>query len=141
MVDLALLGALAGDWTTEATHRMLPDEVVAGATTFEWLAGERFLIQRSRVEHPQFPDSVSVLGDFDGRLEQHYYDSRGVHRIYAVELGEDTWRMARDAPGFSQRFTGTVSEDGDAIAGLWTLSRDGDTFEDDVAIAFRRVQR
>ena len=46
--------------------------------------------------------------------------------------------MWRNAPGFSQRFTGTFSDDGDTIDGLWKLSRDETTWDDDLKISFRR---
>ncbi len=52
--------ALVGEWTIEATHRLLPGVLVRGSTVFEWLEGEQFLIQRSRMEHPDFPDSPSL---------------------------------------------------------------------------------
>jgi hypothetical protein len=69
----------------------------------------------------------------------HYFDSRGVYRVYAVGMTEGTWMLSRDAPGFSQRFTGTFSDEGNTIVGLVELSRDGSTWEDDLAITYRRV--
>jgi hypothetical protein len=54
-----------------------------------------------------------------------------------VSFGDGVWRMRRDQPGFPQRFAGTV--DGDTISGLWELSRDDTTWDDDLGIAFRRV--
>jgi hypothetical protein len=67
-----------------------------------------------------------------------YFDSRGVHRVYGVSFNDRAWRMWRNAPGFSQRFTGTFSDDGDTIDGLWKLSRDDTTWDDDLKISFRR---
>ena len=133
------LNALVGTWTIEAKHPAYPDVVVPGRATFEWLEGEHFLIQRSRADHPDFPDSLGVIGEFDGGLALHYFDSRGVHRVYEMSLIDGVWRMSRDAPGFSQRFTGTSADDGDTISGLWQLSRDGTTWEDDLEIVFRRA--
>jgi hypothetical protein len=31
-------------------------------TTFEWLDGKRFLIQRWRVEYPDAPDAPAIIG-------------------------------------------------------------------------------
>jgi hypothetical protein len=133
------LGPLVGDWATEATHPMLPSLVVLGHSSFEWLEGERFLILRARNEHEQFPDSVSILGEFeDGTLEMHYYDSRGVHRIYAMAMDDGAWRLWRDHPGFSQRFAGTFADGGDTLVGTWQLSRDDETWNDDLAITYRK---
>lgn len=69
----------------------------------------------------------------------HYYDSRGVFRVYRVGADDRTWRLWRDEPGFSQRFTGDVLDGGSTIAGRWQLSRDGDRWDDDLAITSTRV--
>ena len=131
--------ALVGTWALDATHPMLPGEEIRGEMTFEWLDGRRLLIQRSHCEHPKIPDAIAIFGVIDGQLSMHYFDSRGVHRIFAVSLSEGTLRYARDAPGFSQRVTLTVSDDRDTIAGQGELSRDGTSWQDDLAITYRRV--
>jgi hypothetical protein len=137
--ELAPLNALVGDWTYEATHPAVPDTVVHGRSTFEWLEGERFLIQRSVNDHPDFPDGILVIGRTDDHLRLHYFDSRGVHRIYEVELIDGEVRFARDEPGFAQRFIGTFSDDGDTFGGVWQLSTDDATWADDLAIEYRRA--
>jgi hypothetical protein len=131
-----VLNALVGEWTFEATHPML-DGVVRGEASFEWLEGEKFLIHRSRNDTPETPDSISIIGAPDGgELAMHYFDSRGVHRVYRMAFSEDEWTMSRDHPGFSQHFIGKLG--GDMIAGLWQVSRDGQTWDDDLAITFTR---
>src|SRR4030095_12011452 len=89
--------------------------------TVEWLEGERFLIHRARTDHPDFPDSISIIGFTDqdrvgdapaaagkGPFSMHYFDSRGVYRLYNASIDDGSWRFWRDAPGFSPRFRGTV---------------------------------
>jgi hypothetical protein len=114
---------LIGRWTTEATHPAMPGVVVHGTAVVEWLGGERFLIVRATTDHPDFPDSLSVIGamgddrvdDATGKtaargeeqLQLHYSVPRGVFRRCDVEMTDAAWRWWRDAPGFSQRFTGT----------------------------------
>ena len=117
---------------------MFPGQVVTGRTTFEWLEGERFLTQRSRMDHADFPDSLTVIGEHDGGLSAFYFDSRGVQRVYGMSVSGPTWRMWREAPGFSQRFEATFDESGAAISGLWQLSRDDENWDDDLEIVFRR---
>jgi hypothetical protein len=130
--------ALVGEWATEATHPAYPELVVHGEASFEWLEGEQFLIQRSRNEHPDFPDSISVIGPVDERIAMYYFDSRGVHRVYETSFSDGVWRLWRDAPGFSQRFRGEFAEDGNTVTGLFELSRDDSTWDDDLEITYRR---
>lgn len=149
-----LLGRLLGDWTTEASHPAMPGVVVSGSVAVEWLEGARFLIHRGRVEHPDFPDSISILGVTDQdrveggarevaengepQLSMHYFDSRGVFRVYAASIDQGSWRLWRNAPGFSQRFTGTFAADGNTLEGLWQQCTDDTTWQDDLKITYRR---
>ena len=110
--ELEALDVLVGEWSLEATHPAYPSTVVPGRATFEWLEGRQFLIQRARSDHPDFPDSISVIGvaaDSE-QLSAHYFDSRGVQRIYGMSMSDGVMRMWRDEPGFSQRFTGSFSD-------------------------------
>lgn len=68
----------------------------------------------------------------------HYFDSRGVFRVYEVGVDSKSWRYFRDSPGFSQRFTGTFSDDGNTIVGLCELNRDGAHWKDDLRITYRK---
>jgi tRNA-Thr(GGU) m(6)t(6)A37 methyltransferase TsaA len=137
--SVAPLAALVGDWEIEATHPAFPSTVVRGRISVEWLEGERFLIHRWRMEHPDFPDSIAVIGAMGGPLALQYFDSRGVHRVYGMSLADDLWRLWRDDPDFRQRFTGRFLDGGATLAGQWELSRDGSTWDDDLQITYRRV--
>ena len=131
---------LVGTWATEATHPGLPGTVVTGQATFEWLEDQKFLIQRSHYDHPEIPDAITVTGIIDGKPSMYYFDPRGEHRVFAVDITADTWRYRNDTPGFSQRFTGRLSDDGTAISGQAELSTDdGATWEHDLAIVYRRI--
>ena len=132
-------GRLVGDWTTEATHPAVPGTVVRGTATIEWLEGERFLIFRAGNDHPDFPDSVSVIGDTDG-LRMHYFDSRGVFRVYAVNVTDSGWEIARDAPEFDQRLWMTFAEEDNTIIGKSKLSEDHATWTDDLEITYHRTR-
>jgi hypothetical protein len=130
-----------GSWEAEGAHPMLPGEAIRGTSTFEWLDGRRFVIWRSQYEHPKIPDAITLIGVTDGQLSMHYFDERGVYRVYAASLDQGTWRYWRDAPApdLSQRFSGTFSDDGNTITGRGELSKDGSTWEDDLALDYRRV--
>jgi hypothetical protein len=151
--QVALLERLVGRWSTEATHPALPSVTVHGEARIEWLEGNRFVIVRATTDHPDFPDSISILGFTDSdrvsgpgdiaavgpQMKMHYYDSRGVFRECETGIDEKTWRISRLAPGFSQRFTGSFSDDGDTIVGLWEMCTDAVHWTDDLAITYRRT--
>jgi hypothetical protein len=150
---IQLLDHLVGSWTTEMTHPALPGVVVQGTALFEWLEGEQFLIHRGRTDHPDFPDSISIVGITDrdrvddaagdqaavieSPMRMHYFDSRGVFRVYDIAIDDQAWRIWRDSPGFSQRFTGAFADNGDTISGVWQLRRDVQ-WDDDLEITYRR---
>jgi hypothetical protein len=150
MRDLQSLGKrLVGGWTTEGTHPGLPGTVIHGSSEIDWLEGERFLIYRTRYDHPDIPDGISIIGDTDG-LHMHYFDTRGVHRIYDVKVTDEGWEMAmdRDSPAssfawpderFSQRMNFTFEDDNRTMTGKGRLSYDNVTWVDDLEITFSRA--
>jgi hypothetical protein len=73
-----------GRWETEGAHPMLPGEAIRGTSTFEWLDGRRFVIWRSHYDHSEIPDAITIIGVTDGELSMHYFDHRGVYRVYAA---------------------------------------------------------
>ena len=152
-MTLQQLDRLVGNWTTEATHPAAPGLVVRGTVVTEWLEGKQFLIHRSRNDHPDFPDAISIVGATDRdrigeaapepaqpSLTMHYFDSRGVFRVYQVDMEADTnvFTIWREAPGFSQRFRGTFVDADSGIQGLWQVCEDGSHWHDDLQINYRR---
>ena len=135
--------------TCPCSHPALPGVIVHGTAIGEWLEGERFLIFRSRTDHPDFRDAISIIGNTqrdrvdesvasNTQLSMHYFDSRGVFRVYEASTDGETWRLWRNTPRFSQRFTGTFGGDGNVIAGLWQLCEDDAHWHDDLRIVYRR---
>jgi hypothetical protein len=109
-----------------------------GRVTFEWLEGRCFLTQRFVIEHPAAPSGIAIIGAGDEPeiFSQHYYDSRGVARVYQMSLDGGIWKLWRDAPGFCQRFTGVTSGDGSAIKGAWQGSADGSAWKHDFGLTY-----
>jgi hypothetical protein len=76
---------------------------------------------------------------------QHYFDSRGVVRLYEMTFDGTTWQLLRTKPDvtpleFSQRYVGTFAPDGDTIEGAWETSDDlGATWEHDFELIYRRA--
>jgi hypothetical protein len=113
-----------------------------GRTTFEWLDGRFFLTQRFVVEHPAAPSGISIIGagPDPGTFTQHYYDSRGVARVYQMSLDGGVWKLWRAAPGFWQRYSGIISGDGTTIAGAWEGSADGQEWKHDFGLTYLKVR-
>ena len=134
---LASFDELIGSWATDATHPQF-DGVVPGSTTFEWLNGGHFIIERSHNDHELFPDAISVIGapEAGGGLVMEYFDSRGARRTYGVSLAEGVLRIWRDDPAFAQRFLATLGHD--SFEGRWQLARSRDDWQDDLKVSYRR---
>jgi hypothetical protein len=149
---LGHLDPLVGEWETESTHPALPGTVVPGRAAFEWLEGRHYLVWRERRDHPEFPDSITLVGcgapegsdastDWPGGCLAHYYDSRGVFRATVWAAEEGALRLRRDHPGFSMRCVYTLGADRDTMALECQVSQDGTTWEPDLQATYRRVGR
>jgi hypothetical protein len=140
---LERLDAFIGEWSIEVPFA----PGVTGRAVFEWVLGRQFLMERSEVpDVPDAPDGIAIVGvDRDGEAyTQHYFDSRGVARVYAMTFRDGVWTLLRDAPDFTpldfwQRFTGEFSADGGTISGRWETSQDGSTWEHDFDLTYRKV--
>lgn len=128
--------ALLGEWEVEAS--IAPG--VTGRAVFEPLEGDAFIVQRSSAPDPA-PDSVWIIGRDDSSEEATalYHDTRGVARVYRTSLVDGVWRLWRDAPGFAQRYTGTIDGDGLTIRGAWELSRDNATWDHDFDLTYTKT--
>jgi hypothetical protein len=145
---LESLDVLIGRWEMEASFEAgyfgpgtPPITGRGGRTTFEWLEGRFFLTQRFVNEHPAAPSGIAIIGPGTdlATFEQHYYDSRGVARVYQMSLDDGVWRVWRQAPGFWQRYTGEISEDGTSIKGAWEGSADGREWKHDFGLTYLKV--
>ncbi|MCA1832121.1 MAG: hypothetical protein ABR548_05125 [Actinomycetota bacterium] len=99
------------------------------------------MAMHSEIDEPGIPSGVAIFGSDDstGEYFMLYFDERGVSRKYEVSLRDNTLRWWRNAPGFSQRFTGAFSYDGRTIVGKGELSKDGVTWEGDLALTYTRA--
>jgi hypothetical protein len=138
---LAPFSVLVGTWTAVGTHPLVPGTTFHGRATFEWLAGGAFLLMRSEVDEPQIPSGIAVFGtdDATGACTMLYFDERGVSRRYEASLRDNVWSWWRDNPEFSQRFRGEIAADGRTIVSRGELSRDGATWEPDLALTYTRA--
>jgi hypothetical protein len=123
--------SLVGEWRILAALGDDPGADVGARVTFEWL---------------EAPDGIAIIGadpDSEANYRQHYFDSRGVARVYKMSLEDGVWKLWRDEPDFStldfsQRFTGTFSTDGTTIVGRWEICHDGTAWEHDFDLTHTR---
>lgn len=145
---LERLDVLVGRWTVQPKV----EGVGTSWSEFSWLENGAFLRQESDTdpmppttpkvwqENSPFP-TIAIVGldDADNEFTMLYADARGVHRVYRMTFIDNVWTMWREAPGFNQRFTGRISEDGDVIDGQWEMSKDSVTWNLDFEITYTRV--
>ena len=138
---LAPFEALVGAWTVVATHPEMPGTTFHGRATFRWLEQGAFLVMHWAFDEPGVPSSIAVFATDDVLSECYvlYFDERGVSRKYDVALRDGVWTWKRDAPGFDQRFSGRLSDDGARIEGNWEVRRDGVTWANDLDMTYTRA--
>jgi hypothetical protein len=147
--DAALqrLDVFVGTWALEAIFPSDPARLLPGGrSVFAWMKGGRILVQRTEVATPAVPDSLALVVARPGAdaYTQHYFDSRGVARLYAMAFKDGVWTLVREAPDFSplefaQRFTGTFTDGNQTIRGVWERSADGVTWEKDFDLTYRKI--
>ncbi len=150
---LARLGVFIGDWSVEA---VFPGQPVAPAgaasnaglvrSRFKWALDGQFLLQHTQVPFPDAPDSLAIVATDlrTGNYTQHYYDSRGVLRLYAMSFTAGVWTLTRAAADFSaldfrQRFIGTFDAQENTITGAWERAFDVGDWEHDFALTYHRL--
>jgi hypothetical protein len=141
------LTMLVGEWEMVAKFKEIPPADAAARVVFEWMPGKRFLIQRWEIPVAEAPDGIAIIGadpDRDGDFLQHYFDSRGVARVYKMSLSAVAWKLWRDAPdfsplAFSQRYSGTFTDEGRTICGFWEICHDASTWEHDFDLTYTKA--
>jgi hypothetical protein len=137
------LEVLIGDWQTSGSHPYLPNTTLLGRVSFEWLEGGAFLIMRSEIDNPKFPDGVEIFGSDDAAKEffMLHFDERGTSRKYNVSMTGKQLKWWRDEPSFSQRVTITIEDDGNKMVSKGEMSRDGAAWEDDLSLTYERSSK
>jgi hypothetical protein len=139
---------LIGDWDAAGEVPADPPVRLTLRTTIERLG--TFVVMRSVGEPAENPDSLSVIGGAPNAAPQpmHYFDSRGVQRLYLTAIEGATWRIWRapgedwngpNGPGFDQRFIGEIAPDGRTIEARWErATAPGDGWELDFPLTYVR---
>jgi hypothetical protein len=134
------LEPLVGEWRVLATAPGGEPWPGEAHSSFEWHESGAHLAHRSTVDMPEAPDSISIVGcdAANGTYFQLYSDDRGVCRVYEMSIGDGEWQLWREGDPFPQRFTATISEDGDTISGRWEKAEDGVNYTTDFYLSYTR---
>ena len=139
---------LIGEWHGEG--EMLDPPIKLTVDSKIERLGE-FMVMTSVGKPKEVPATIAIIGGApDGEPQpMHYFDSRGVKRMYLTTVKGSTWTMwlapgedwnGPDGPGFNQRFIGEISSDGKKIEGRWErgMGDAGDRWEIDFPLRYVR---
>jgi len=140
---------LIGEWHGEGEFPTEPPMKMSAEAKIERMGV--FIVFSSVGEPAELPDSISIIGGAPEGEPQpmHYFDSRGVKRLFMMSLEGSTWKIWRapgedwngpHGPGFNQRFIGEISADGRTIQARWErgTGEGGDNWEIDFPMTYVR---
>ena len=128
------LDRLLGTWDI-TMHHVAMTEPVTGRQHYEPVLADAFVMLRWTYEHPDFPDAIALLDD----STCHYFDVRGVTRLFELTLDASGWSMIRRDRDFWQRSAGRFVGP-DLMEGTGENSHDGGvTWEHDYALSYVRA--
>jgi hypothetical protein len=128
------LDRLIGSWDF-TMHHVAMSEPITGHQDYERVLDDAFVLLRWTYDHPDFPDAMIFISE----ERYHYFDVRGIARIFDFDITDDGWSMVRFDDDFSQRLTARFTGPDD-IEGSGEASRDaGTTWQPDFTITCRRA--
>jgi hypothetical protein len=140
---LKALEPFVGEWTLEAS--LAPG--IDGRASFEWTLDDQFLLFHTEIPVEGAPQGLSIiaLDDDGGAFTMHYFDTRGVVRLYGMTISDGAWTLLRTTPDFTplpfhQRYLGSFSDDGRRIDGRWETSDDGARWKLDFELNYTRAE-
>ena len=116
---LRRLDILVGNWTLRGRTLDTAEDNIVGWVNFEWLPGEFVLVARGEIDFMRTKiQSLEIIGydpktdtfrenvysNMDGNIIPYYWDVRGNTVTHWTE---------------GSQYTGTLSEDGNMLAGGW----------------------
>ena len=131
---MSALDRLLGTWEFTMHHSAMP-EPVTGRQRYERVLNGAFVLQQWTYDHPDFPDAMALLSED----RYHYFDVRGITRVFDFDLGEAGWSMVFLDEDFSQRHTARFRGP-DVIDSTGEKSNDtGLTWQHDFTMTYQRV--
>jgi hypothetical protein len=132
---MSALDRLLGTWEFTMHHSAL-SEPVTGRQRYERVLEGAFVLLHWTYDHPDFPDALALVSDD----RYHYFDVRGVIRIFDLQADDAGWSMTRLDRDFSQRITARFRGP-DVMESSGEASDDnGVTWRPDFTMTYQRVK-
>jgi hypothetical protein len=132
---MSALDRLLGTWEFTMLHSAM-SEPVTGRQRYERVLDGAFVLQHCEYYHPDFPDAMALLSDD----RYHYFDGRGITRVFDFDVDEAGWSMICLDEDFSQRSTARFRGP-DAMESTGEVSHDnGVTWQPDFTMTYQRVE-
>ena len=132
---MSALDRLLGTWEFTMHHSAM-SEPVTGRQRYERVLDGAFVLQHWTYDHPDFPDAIALLSDD----RYHYFDVRGITRVFELEVDDAGWSMIRLDVDFSQRYTARFRGP-DVMESTGEMSHDnGVTWQPDFTMTYQRVE-
>ena len=131
---MGTLDRLLGTWEITMHHSAM-SEPITGRLRYERVLDGAFILQHWTYDHPDFPDAMALLSE----NRYHYFDVRGIVRVFDLEADDAGWSMIRLDDDFSQRFTARFRGP-DVMDSSGEVSYDtGVTWQPDFTMTYQRV--
>ena len=132
---MSALDQLLGTWEFSMHHSAMSEQVT-GQQRYERVLNGAFVLQHWTYDHPDFPDAMALLSED----QYHYFDVRGIVRVFILEINDGGWSMVRLDEDFSQRFTARFRSP-NVIDTTGELSHDaGVTWQPDFTMTLQRIE-
>jgi hypothetical protein len=133
---MSAVDRLLGTWEVTMHHSAM-SEPVTGRQRYERVLDGAFVLQQWTYDHPGFPDAMALLSE----ERYHYFDVRGITRVFDLDFDDSGWSMVRLDEDFSQRQTARFRGP-DVMESTGEISHDvGVTWQPDFEMTYRRVAR
>jgi hypothetical protein len=131
---MSALDRLLGTWKVTMHHSAM-SEPITGRQRYERVLDGAFVLQQWTYDHPDFPDAMALLSED----RYHYFDVRGITRVFDLDFDEGGWSMIHLEEDFSQRHTARFRGP-DAIESTGEMSYDtGVTWQPLFEMSYQRV--
>jgi hypothetical protein len=132
---MSALDRLLGTWDFTMHHSAM-SQPVTGRQRYGRVLDGAFVLQHWTYNHSDFPDAMALLS----ADRYHYFDVRGITRVFDVEIDDAGWSMIRLDEDFSQRYTARFHGP-DVMESTGEISYDaGVTWQPDFTMTYQRVE-